>query len=332
MSYRGPGEPIYRLKLKPGSRFGTVRAVPVPAWHMEPEALGQWQSIYSLDPAPGSFVRTERSFPIRTSLVAREAYSFSGLGQTAPSPADVTDAHLANDAGIPVPVLRAIRHVESGASPSAVRFEPHVYWRLKLGLSQRATGAQVAAAIPSGGQSQVPYTPGPTRAASAVGSETNRAAFNRAFAISPANAVRATSWGSYQVLGGHLLPMFGNDANRAVQAFDASPAAVSERLIVAWMNANPVARVYARSLDFARFASRYNGCDMPCDLYAGRLRAAYNTALPAWRAVEGAVGVATLQAWPSWAPWAIAGGIGTVVLGGAGLGAWAFMRHRRRAA
>jgi len=250
----------------------------------------------------------------------------------APSADDVADAHLANDAGIPVPVLRAIRSVESGASPAATRFEPHLYWRSKLGLPAGATGAQIAAAIPAGGQAQVPYTPGPTRAASAVASETNRAAFNRAFAISPTIAVQSSSWGSYQVLGNRLLPMFGGDPQRAVQAFDANPAAISQRLLVSWMNASPIARMYARSLDFANFAHRYNGCPMPCDLYAGRLRAAYAAALPAWRAVEGAVGFSTPQAWPSWAPWAIAGGASALVLGGVSAGAWAYTRRRRKAA
>lgn len=306
---------------------------------MEPEALGaaprvRWESIYKLNPAPGTFVRTRRAFPVKTSLLPREAYAF-GLGQTGPTQADVNDATLATEAGIPVPVLRAIRSVESGASPSAVRFEPHLFWRDKLGLSGSATGPQIAAAIPAGGQAQVPYTPGPTRAASAVAAETNRAAFNRAFAVSPTIAVRSTSWGSYQVLGNRLLPMFSNDAARAVQAFDVNPSSISERLLVAWMNASPIARVYARSLDFANFAHRYNGCAMPCDLYAGRLQAAYNAALPAWRAVEpqvqAATGTTTPQAWPTWAPWAIAGGATAAGLGAIGLGVWAYTRHRRAA-
>jgi len=291
-----------------------------------------WTSIYKLAPQPGAFVRTERAFPIKTSLLPREAYAF-GLGQTGVSALDIADAHLATDAGIPVPVLRAIRSVESGTSPAAVRFEPHLYWRAKLNMSTGATGPQIAARIPSGGQAQVPYTPGPTRAASAVAAETNRAAFNRAFALSPTIAVQSTSWGSYQVLGNRLLPMFSNDAQRAVQAFDANPAQISERLLVSWMNASPIARMYARSLDFANFAHRYNGCAMPCDLYAGRLQAAYNVALPAWRAVqsqvESATGTSTPAAWPTWAPWAIGGGAGALGLGAIGLGVWAYMRRRR---
>lgn len=328
MSYRGPGVPLHDLRLRPGSTFRTVSAFPVPAWHMEPEALGRWQSIYSLAPAPGSFVRTERSFPIKTSLVAREAYAF-GLGQTGPTPADVADARLAMSAGIPVPVLRAIRSVESGASPSAIRFEPTLF---------RRDAPQHA--------SQIPYTPSTaTGGPSHVAAETNRAAFEHAFSIDPAVAVRSTSFGSYQVLGGYLLRIV-SDPQAAVRAFDADPTTIGARMFAAWMQASPAARTYARSARFGSFACAYNGCCgrghpcvtgcANCDHYAGRMQAAYDVALPAWRAIESQVqsmtGIATPQPWPTWAPWAIGGGIGAVVLGGLGLGAWAFVRHRRRAA
>lgn len=296
---------------------------------MEPEALGsgapvRWQSIYSLDPAPGTLVRTKRGFPIKTSLVAREAYAF-GLGQaSSSSAADVADARLANEAGIPVPVLRAIRSVESGTNPAALRFEPTLFRR---DAPQHASQIPYTPSSPSGG--------GPSH----VASETNRAAFEHAFSIDPTVAVRSTSFGSYQVLGGYLLRII-SDPQAAVHAFDADPVTIGARMFAAWMRASPAARTYARSLRFGSFACAYNGCCgrghpcltscTGCDHYAGRMQAAYDAALPAWRAVEGTVGIATPQPWPTWAPWAIGGGVGAAVLGAVGLGTWMYARRRRR--
>lgn len=229
-----------------------------------------------------------------------------GLGQTAPTAEEIAqgrrDAQIANEAGIQVPMLRAIRGVESGASPSAIRFEPHLFRR----DSSRGM--------------EVPYTPGTTgcrisRAASCIGSETNRAAFSRAFALDPVNAVKSTSWGSYQVLGRHLLRLFGENPARSVQEFDRSPAVISERVLVSWMNANPLARLAARTLNFGGFAHRYNGCT-DCTTYEARLRQEYNEALPLWRRVAPLVGTATPGDIPGWVPWVVAAGAGTLVLGG----------------
>ena len=248
------------------------------------------------------FLNGGGSLPFIPAEVRCEMRGGTGLGQTGPTAEEVAqgrrDAVLANEAGIQVPVLRAVRAVESGASPSSVRFEPHLFRR------------------DSSRGNEVPYTPGATRAASDVGSETNRAAFNRAFALDPRAAVTSTSWGSYQVLGGHLLRLFGNAPARSVQEFDRAPAAVSDRILVSWMSVNPRARLAARTLDFAGFAHRYNGCSLPCTRYATRLQQEYREALPLWRRVEPLVGVPTPGNIPPWVPWVVAAGAGTLVLGG----------------
>ncbi len=139
------------------------------------------------------------------------------------------DAALAARAQIPIDVLRAIRAIESG-SPRAVRFEDHVFNRL--------TGDRFATRI-------------------AADSHT-RTAFEIARAFDAANAVRATSWGSYQVLGGHLLRLYGTP-DAAVAAFDAAPQAVSEQLLISWFESNPRAAAAARAHDIATLGAEYNG-------------------------------------------------------------------------
>lgn len=336
MSY-SPGVPIYDLNLRPGSEFHTVRRVPVTAPALAPEAyrfgIGSYHGpgvpIYDLNLRPGSEFYSVNRVPVTAGPLATEAYRF-GLGQTSTiSAEDRSDASLANEAGVPVPVLRAIRSVESGHNPAAVRFEPHLF---------RRDAPQFA--------SQIPYTPASgTGGPSHVAAETNRAAFEHAMSVDPTVAVRSTSFGSFQVLGGYLLRIISSP-QQALAAFDANPTLIGARMFAAWMRASPAARTYARSLNFRSFACAYNGCcgrGRPCltscagcDHYASRMQDAYNTAAPAWRALEPALaaqGITTPQPWPSWAPWAIAGGVTTAVLGvGAGVAVYVMKRRKRAAA
>jgi hypothetical protein len=164
-----------------------------------------------------------------------------------------TDAELAAQAGIPIRVLQAIRAVESNGHPSATRFEPHVF-------RKRTNHAYDA---------QVPFTPGP-HGFSLIADETNRAAFAYAFELDEAAAVQSTSWGSYQVLGSHLLEIESNPA-AAVAMFDADPQGVSDRLLVAWFASAPKAAAAARRFDWDELALRFNGRSNAAH-YAERLR------------------------------------------------------------
>jgi len=155
----------------------------------------------------------------------------------------MTDQELATLAGIPLRVLLAIRAVESGGDARAVRFEPHVFHRL---TSNRFTTSQVPWTKSRGSVSLIP-------------SETNRAAFERAFRLDPANAVKSTSWGPYQVLGDHLLSVRGPNPATAVAAFDANPLPVGEEMFVSWMRSRPAARAAANAGDIEALAELYNG-------------------------------------------------------------------------
>ena len=159
----------------------------------------------------------------------------------------MTDQELATLAGIPLRLLLAIRSVESAGRVRAVRFEPHVFHRR---TSNRFS------------LSQVPWTrsgrPGKP-AVSYVPSETNRAAFERAFRYDPTAAVQSSSWGAYQVLGEHLLSVTGLDPTRAVAAFDAEPERISREMFVSWMRANANARRAANAGNIEALAAIYNG-------------------------------------------------------------------------
>lgn len=154
----------------------------------------------------------------------------------------MTDQELAARAGIPLRILLAIRAVESGGRATAVRFEPHVFLR--------QTGDRFLA--------QIPYTPA-RGAVSLTPSETNRSAFDRAFRLDPVAAVRATSWGLYQVLGGHLLSTQGGTPAQAVAAFDRDPSGVGEAMLVSWFAGNARARAAAQRGDIEVLAELYNG-------------------------------------------------------------------------
>jgi hypothetical protein len=174
----------------------------------------------------------------------------------------------------------------------------------------------------------------------------DRAAFQRAYAINPREAVNSTSWGWFQVMGFHGFPeMYGGPAE-AVRAFDADPEAVGIRLFKRWMSGSSraeQAKAAARRLDFATFASIYNGCSLdpnashPCTTYQTRMRAAYERALrgeltvrraAAEAAAEaGAEAGAAVAAHPVAMSMAAIAGVVTVAAAGAFVW-WAYKRSR----
>lgn len=177
---------------------------------------------------------------------------------------------IAEAAGLPVAWAQAIAEVESAGADRAVRFEVHLAVR-------RVPALQGPDAARPWEGAAVPWTPvDPTTGRlfdlrSARRAETDRAAFDRAWAEVDAREpagearhearralVRATSWGRFQVLGGHLLAIEA-DPKRAVYAFDRSPAEISDQLLVRWLQATPEALEAVRRGDARRFVELYNG-------------------------------------------------------------------------
>lgn len=166
---------------------------------------------------------------------------------------------LASETGLEPAFIKAILKIESAGNPRAIRFEPHLFNR-----KSRA--------------GQVPFTPAQGKSFSLIRSETNKDAFDRAFQIDPEAAVRSTSWGLGQVLGGHLISLYGSP-EKSVEAFYSNPKQVSFQLIVEWLKANPAAITAANSHDWAGFARIYNGPNYRMNNYNKKLEQAYNSSV-----------------------------------------------------
>lgn len=65
-------------------------------------------------------------------------------------------------------------------------------------------------------------------------SHTNRSAFDRAYKLDPIQAIKATSWGSYQIMGWALLRAYNNDPKKALEAYDQNPVTISDMMVVQW--------------------------------------------------------------------------------------------------
>lgn len=163
----------------------------------------------------------------------------------------------AERAGIPARVLRAFAAVESAGVATAIRFEPHLFNRR---VEHRR---------------RVPCTPGPG-GWSIEADETGREAFAAAFSRDPDAAIRSTSWGAFQVLGAHLLALYGSPAE-ALKAFGDDPWGVGLELVAAWFRANPRARRAAAKAppDWHGLARAYNGPGYATHGYHRRLRQAW---------------------------------------------------------
>jgi peptidoglycan hydrolase-like protein with peptidoglycan-binding domain len=156
------------------------------------------------------------------------------------SGASKAQLQAAEELGMPIEILLTIEAVESGGRATAIRFEPHVFLRKRKDLKD-----------------QVPFTKGP-RGYSITRSETNKAAFEHAFRLDPKAAVESTSFGLYQVLGGHLLKIYGTPGG-GVDNFYADPVKVSYQLLASWFKASPKALQAALDRDWEQLARRYNG-------------------------------------------------------------------------
>ena len=175
------------------------------------------------------------------------------------APGALTLQQVADRAGIPERVLRAVKHVESRGRPAAVRFEPHLFHRKRPDLAE-----------------SIPYTRS-TKGFSLVSSETNRQALEHALTIDAETAIRSTSFGSYQVLGGYLLAAYPGPPIEAYKAFCSNPSEASDLMVAAWFKDNSTARSAANQTppDFKRLARAYNGPNYHVHKYDERLQAAW---------------------------------------------------------
>jgi len=185
------------------------------------------------------------------------------LGATATT----ADVQLAERARIPTEILLAIRRIESGSNPGVVRFEPHLFhaYTGTAGCRPgRCTSTRLLTQIRYTG---VPYTPA-RGSVDLTRSHTNRAAFERARGYDEEAAIRSTSWGLYQVLGGLLLRV---RPSNPVEAFDRDPRTVSDELLVEWFTRRSRAAAAARAFDIPELARLYNGSQRWADRVSTQL-------------------------------------------------------------
>ncbi len=254
------GKPVTRIQ-----RLLMAKGYPMPQWGVDGDFGAE------TDAAVRSFQRDNGL--VEDGIVGRNTINKLSPGQSTAPAAElamsedvgsliyegVDIAPLAAEIGISPLFLEAILRVESAGEPTAIRFEPHLFNR----FMQRA-----------GKQERVPFTPAPGKVYSTTLSETNKDAFHRAFGIDPAAAVKSTSWGSGQVLGGKLLDI-EPDPEKAVEMFYNAPKEMSYNLMVAWFKKNPGAITAANNLDFAGFAKIYNGPLFWQGQYDKKIRNAY---------------------------------------------------------
>ena len=177
---------------------------------------------------------------------------------------------VADKIGVKLPILLAIRKVESGyLGPSAIRFEPHKFvgeHRPDLKKAWLASGWYCPGCPrePDGG-------PHNAKAPNVdyVDANTNKAGFDRAFGVDPVAAIKSTSWGSFQVMGTSArkskIAIIKNGvkdesgAKKFVEYFYANPVEASDELLVTWFSSRPDAVQHANNLDWLKLAKRYNG-------------------------------------------------------------------------
>lgn len=110
-----------------------------------------------------------------------------------------------------------------------------------------------------------------------VAKETSRRALEHAMTVDADVAIRSTSFGSYQVLGGYLLAAYPGDPMAAYRAFRDDPDEASDRMVAAWFKDNVRARRAANASppDFTALAKAYNGPNQHVHKYDERIERAW---------------------------------------------------------
>jgi D-alanyl-D-alanine carboxypeptidase len=194
-------------------------------------------------------------------------------------PDDLARAYeISKATGISPRLLLAFIRVESKGNPRAVRFEPHAF------LSKNKRRRPWARPDLEGEISYTPRNKKPPQSKdrawylSRKRNETNKSAFDKAFALDEEAAVKSTSFGSFQVMGEWLIKAY-KTALAGVTAYNNDPVKVSDEMVTAWINAN---RRFKRaalkpeaSLDFVLLARYYNGPGQK-EYYGKLLKEAYD--------------------------------------------------------
>jgi len=184
------------------------------------------------------------------------------VAKSKPGPPTEAQQAAADALGVESAVIQAIEAVESGGSASAIRFEPHKFYEkaAEFGVSNTEL-------------SKIPFTRNDKVPFSLVASETNKNAFDRAYAVNAPLAMYSTSFGLYQVLG-YNFEGYRSNPEGELARFKSDPEGVSYELLLTWFKGSPGAKTAAKKKDWEKLASLYNG---PANVkkYAPRLSKEY---------------------------------------------------------
>lgn len=240
--------------------------------------------MFKTDSVAGSFINNfavpYASLPESIANLFNNIQDLPQFNDTSVCPKDAAEKSklqsLANKIGISLATLLAVRRVESGGKPSALRFEPHLF---------RKKRPDLAASIPyspKNSKNPVDYTK----------ANTGLSAFQRAYALDPINAIYSTSFGLYQVMGYNSEKTDNPLLNKAqetregadafIAEFYRDPTGVSDELLIAWFKTKPHAVAAAAKQDWRAFATIYNGslcCGDNSHKYDIKLAQMYQSAL-----------------------------------------------------
>jgi hypothetical protein len=147
---------------------------------------------------------------------------------------------LARATGITPWAIAGIRAVESGDDDAAIRFEPHQF-------NARSSSGH-----------QMPFTDS-GNGSSKVVSQTDESALLTAMKYDAYEAVKATTWGAFQVNGRHLMKIESNP-RKAYEMFKADPSTASMQMPISWMKARGDKFTQAaNNEEWDKVARLYNG-------------------------------------------------------------------------
>ncbi len=171
---------------------------------------------------------------------------------------------------IDITTLMAFIKVESGGSASAIRFECH-----KFKIIDKVNGNKIPCTIKKGDSF------------SRIRAEGGAKAFKQAYNLNKKAAIKSTSYGLFQVMGGYLLGGINSNPDKALALFENNPEDVSLQLLILWfsdLSWGSKAAISARQIKSAdgakdqvhwkKLVSRYNGNGQVA-YYVGKLQEAW---------------------------------------------------------
>lgn len=177
---------------------------------------------------------------------------------------------VADDLGIELAVLKAVREVESSGNgflkenTPIILFERH--WMYK-GLKQRALNPQL--------YSKIAPNVVNTKSGGYMGMEKEWARLKVASGINEDAALEATSWGAYQIMGFHWASLGFDSVQSFVKKMSEDRSSQLE-IFGRFIEWNPLLLKYLRELDFKNFARIYNGPKYYKNKYDVKLEQSYN--------------------------------------------------------